>query len=469
MAPTPPPPGTGADFIPKYEESRLSQEQIDQCRKLWKSSFGFKSSITRHINSAEKLLNFASGTTPSSLRLTELTETNSGCKAAFQKWQNTIYKIQEIDGQDYKESIDFQYNRVEATKFKIIDFVDRSSVIPAPQIGQLPVTAGGRLKPISDFKPDKLSLDDPPHIMRAWMEDFSSYYSASNMQFGTLANQQTLLKKCLDDHLRDRVQNEIQSNTEIFGDGGCLKIIEQEFLEKYPLFARRLDFFREEQKRGELWTDFVNRLEKKGRESDLGELQIKDIYVMRYLCGTTDKELEKEFFKLKNPTREDLKTAGKQYEVGINSREAKKMSNDKVAATFKAGQNQKRNQGKRFHGNSNQSKYANVQCHNCGKLGHISPDCTSSKGPKNGQKQRPNQQKSKGNNQPDAKAKASTVRVSHVSLGNPKPKPKLNPDAVVKASPGNPKPRRKRLRKVIVRSTLKSGNHPTPWISLGYV
>ena len=240
-------------------------------KKMWNSSYGLRGHLTRHMRVAERLLKFAE-THASSRLLAEMEESIAGVKAAFTKWESKILEIQDLDGQSNLDTIETTSIDVEKLLEAIFTVINDAATVAERPIIQAPTVNAGqpRCKPNSDMKPDKLSIEDPPHVMRAWVQDFSSYYSTSNMQVCSVLDQQSYLQNCLESTLRDKVTLHFQSDTPIFGDGGCIKIIETEFLQKYPLFARRLDFFREEQLDGEAWSDWAARLEKKGNEADLG-------------------------------------------------------------------------------------------------------------------------------------------------------------------------------------------------------
>ena len=75
------------------------------------------------------------------------------------------------------------------------------------------------------------------------------------------------LLNCLEAKLRDMVTKEVvtlkfQPDTPMFGDCDCISIIKEEFLQKYPLFSRRLDFFHEQQCKREAWTKLPRLIKK---------------------------------------------------------------------------------------------------------------------------------------------------------------------------------------------------------------
>jgi hypothetical protein len=122
----------------------------------------------------------------------------------------------------------------------------------------------------------------------------------------TLEEQQGYFYVCIDIDLEGRIKPRISPTTPIFGEDSCVSLLEEEFNSKYPLFARRLDFFKYTQARGQAFSDYVAKLQAKGNESDLHQLGVEDLYVFKFLNGCSDPKLKEEFMRLKDPKLQDL-------------------------------------------------------------------------------------------------------------------------------------------------------------------
>ena len=84
-----------------------------------------------------------------------------------------------------------------------------------------------------------------PQEMRVWLAQFQSYYSTSGFNTCTLEDQHAYFLQCLNPTLRFRVEHHVDPLTPVFGNApSCITLLEAEFLHRYPLFARRLLYFK---------------------------------------------------------------------------------------------------------------------------------------------------------------------------------------------------------------------------------
>ena len=95
------------------------------------------------------------------------------------------------------------------------------------------------------LKPEKLTPESTPRDLRIWLNQFRSYYETSCMEEISIEAQQAYFKQCLDRTLRFRLERRVDDHTPIWGDlDSCQAVLTEEFLDSYPLFNRRLEFFR---------------------------------------------------------------------------------------------------------------------------------------------------------------------------------------------------------------------------------
>ena len=126
----------------------------------------------------------------------------------------------------------------------------------------------------------------------------------------------------IDIHLESKLFTSIQQDTPIFGSDSqisCMKLLEDEFLLRYPKIYRQMEFFEAKQAPGELFSDFVSKLRALGDEAALPSLSTEDIYIMRYLTSTSDKKLREEFLKESKPSLKQFDKIVLQYEGAENS------------------------------------------------------------------------------------------------------------------------------------------------------
>lgn len=186
---------------------------------------------------------------------------------------------------------------------------------PVAQGQQGQQQAGGGLKVQMALKPEKLSRDNSPAELTSWARKFRAFYSMSGLDKVGVPNQQAFLFQCLDVDLEIHLRQHIDDTTTIFGDNGCISVIEKKFLTSYPLFSRRLDYFRYDQSKGQTFAEYYARLRQRGDEAELAALNMDALYVHRIICGVSDVKLKEKFCKLQNPTLADVLQVAETFEV----------------------------------------------------------------------------------------------------------------------------------------------------------
>ena len=281
---------------------------------------------------------------------------------------------------------------------RLLAALKSGQAVPGPTTRAPPPSHGaaGTYRVQTALQPDKLSREATPAEMRSWARRFKSFYSTSNLDRATLPDQQAFFLSYLDLDLETTVREEIDDSTTIFGDDSCLAALERRFAVTYPLFTRRLDYFRYRQEVGQTFADFVAKLRQKGNEADLGSLTLDEIYVFRILSGLSDQKLKEKLLELKSPTLAKLIEEATDIEVArrnlkASSAEGASVAVAKISRELQGSQSRGRtgNRGKSEArhptegrcgkcGNSlHEEGYtcpADVEgrrCHNCGKKGHF--------------------------------------------------------------------------------------------------
>ena len=250
-----------------------------------------------------------------------------------------------------------------------------------------------------------------PVEFSSWVMRFSAYYASSNMRNCSLGEQQAYFKACIDSYLEARIQDRILPVTPVLPTDGsisCIDLLNEEFLLIHPIFARRLEFFQAKQGHNQNFTDFAQKLQKKGDEADLASLDLNDVYVMRFLTSCSNLKLRERFLKETNPSKNKLLHIAQNFEVSQrfvtainksqgqvsaqqvsqgkkNSQKGKKSGNSQDKGNSKAqnGKDRCRRCGTKNSG-AHECKGANATCYKCGKKGHLANVCQSSDKSKSG-------------------------------------------------------------------------------------
>ena len=137
-------------------------------------------------------------------------------------------------------------------------------------------------------------------------EAIQRYFESA--QLGTLpcGQQQAYLCNCLDTVLRARIDREASVTTPVYtpinGLVTCTAILDQTFLEKYPIHTRRKHFFNARQKEGQSALEFREELLSLLEEADGANISCNDLICMMLQIGLSDSNLQRELGSIRNPT-----------------------------------------------------------------------------------------------------------------------------------------------------------------------
>ena len=198
-------------------------------------------------------------------------------------------------------------------------------------------------RPIEALKPPMLEETDSPQTLAAYSKLLPAYFASSGFNDNDWDVQIAFWYMTMSDSLRRRMAALVDTDLPIFApvEGGdcCMKRLKDEFEKLYPIFDRRLDFYNYGQTPGQSFSDFCNTLEVIGNTSDLAGMGIDDQYVVRYMTGTCDPELRKEFLKLPNPTKASVRELGERLE-------SVRVTTKRLAGDAGAGANQTSSQSR---------------------------------------------------------------------------------------------------------------------------
>lgn len=281
-------------------------------------------------------------------------------------------------------------------------------------------------KVAQDLRPKALTREAQPVELKVWISRFTAYFAASKMSTLDLLIQHEYFRACLDDYLVERLENSILPDTEVIhpravGDQTCLTLLQAEFTVFYPMYTRRLQFFRASCAPGQSYSQWASALRRLGDEAQIESMKAEDLYVMRYLTGYSDPILS-ELLKIEDPSQAKFDQCITQFEqstafratnpaaapamaaYGQSGAKPKQKAKGKVSQAPKPSQqapkrqqpaagNKKgtsssaigqkmdsmRNSGQCTRCGSRQQghacNYAALQCQKCGRPGHISSVC----------------------------------------------------------------------------------------------
>ena len=130
---------------------------------------------------------------------------------------------------------------------------------------------------------------------------------------------------CLDANLTNHVNvsttaaTPVMVYTEEDDERNCMDVIEEEFVKRYQITARRHNLIQLKQQRGQLLTMYINNLIMLGSEADIWELKPEDWMANLAIVGVVDEEAKKEFMKIENQNMNKIRKAADTYEKEANS------------------------------------------------------------------------------------------------------------------------------------------------------
>lgn len=433
--------------------------KVDKVDSLKNSLRAYKGHLTITLDVADNLVHLADAN-PTPALVGKLEATLSKLEGLNDQITELHKKLQEEDPtkfDDYKDSMEECVNRFKDgfnDIMKMIITCKQAGVNPHAQLQQPPPPQGqqGRLKTNDALKPFKLTKDHTPVEMRQWTLQFKAFYSTSRLDTLAITDQQAYLRICMDPQLYERFQGKIGANTPLFSDDDdedtCIGFLEEEFALQYPLFTRRLEFFRSSQSRGQNFSDFLTQLDAKADEADLAHLDTADVYVFRYIVACTDQKLKEKLLKLENPTREEIKRTTRAYEVTMTNMKAFEVS------SAKANKVSPKKKGNRQSGNQTPNKkkfqipsFLKGKCIRCADQGHRAPDCplkakTCGHCKKDGHVKRACMSLSRANSKANSRAvSADTSRAPSPSPPSTQSTPAATSRAVTRHTKSKPTPR----------------------------
>ena len=385
-----------ADSTVQDYESVFSEMETKQ--EVEKSLNGYKAARTRVYREAERLIPSVRDT-PNTLLIRDMERLGDKIGHYRNVLEAGYMRLEVLDAAQYKTydaAIETLYNETNEKLDEVYQVImtARQSIAPptAPSYAAAAAAAAAagrptKVRPDEVLKPAVLTLDYMPEEMRTWMTGFRAFYTSSEFEKVGVAQQQAYLMICLNHTLQNRLREEIEPDTPVLPDRAnpnaksCLGLIEQEFVRKYPIFLRRLRFFKYDQKPGQLFSDYAAKLRKIGDEAELARVGPNELYIYRFFTGCKDEELLTKFLDLGICDLDRLREVYRIYEqsgVALKALGAGGGNKASQASGGGGGGGGGRRHDSRQRKDRSESKNRGKKekkCHRCGKTNHEPRDC----------------------------------------------------------------------------------------------
>ena len=270
---------------------------------------------------------------------------------------------------------------------------------------------------ISDtLRPEKLQRSCNLEEFNDWSEKFQAWFKDNEKTLESKGRpfQRQLLHTVLDSRLVDDLKTNanVNDDTAIVGNGGCLDKIKGIFLKEFPLHVRRYQFFKCVQEQGQPYDDWWVKKKKMARNCDLDKVNMEDMMLLGLMTGIHDPKLKEEFLRVEDPTTEKLVKIAESWQSA--EKNMKQLDQDDVTiqktSNYKAEKERswhrdrspRDRSGSRFPPDYGESRYGNQnrpwihpncgsgkckgrancpakghKCKSCGKFGHFEKSCYS--------------------------------------------------------------------------------------------
>ncbi|KAG1649619.1 Equilibrative nucleoside transporter 4 [Nymphon striatum] len=257
----------------------------------------FKGHLTRAEKELDRICSFVEDNS-SPRGISELETSFTKFKQAYSKLEILFDEliVSEIDDKvvdGYEGQLAEYSSKIDVYTKRVLHIIGGSRQVPNSQEGSTTSTIIRTDAPVyrpkicETLKPFKLNNVHTPVDLRNWIAKFKAFHSISNLELYTIEEQHMFLLSCVDPKLETTIVEHDNYNAELhlFGDDSVITILRDIFDLSFPLFNRRLEFFRYTQASGQKFSDFMLTLKQKGEDADLHSLDIDALYVFRYLTG----------------------------------------------------------------------------------------------------------------------------------------------------------------------------------------
>ena len=146
-----------------------------------------------------------------------------------------------------------------------------------------PVSTASRIRVVDTLKPFVLAISHTPVEFRDWKRKLGAFFSASHLALASLSDQQAYARQFLEPGLDARIATLLLDSTPITGTDSITSFLDEVFEQRYPLFTRRLEFFRLTRTAGMQPSEYIAKMLQLAGEADLASLTT-DRYI-KFLQG----------------------------------------------------------------------------------------------------------------------------------------------------------------------------------------
>ena len=279
----------------------LSELTLEEALRSYSSIKGHRTRVEREIGNLLRLLS-ATYSLPSENRLNDTLEKLQNYTHRLSDIAEYLTSLKYAKARDHRDEVDdFKevLNKCSDEVFKLQHDCHASAPRDAqpPQAAPAPRPSSSK-PPSTELKPEKLTHDASTSTFRTWKKQFRAYFDSAQLGALPCSKQQAYLCNCLDTILHARIDREASNTTPVYtpiaGLLTCMSILDQTFLEVYPIHIHRKHFFDARQKEGQSAIEFREELLSLLEEADGANITCNDLICLMLQIGLSDSNLQRE-------------------------------------------------------------------------------------------------------------------------------------------------------------------------------
>ena len=285
----------------------VDESDPDACEaeivRLTRSKRGYKAAFTRSANAMDVLIDSSSNNgllDRSKSKQEAIARERERLEQRYEKLQMVHSRIYELNHDaDLDETYIGHIDNTTRTYQQIIEDLGALMIKLLPQ-GDNHAPRGNNnnaVRPVQALQPSfQLSFDNSPTEKAHWIEQFRSYYEASNLHQLDLPQQQAFLRQGIHSEVWTAISQRLTLDTPIFMNPEDLEedsaesLLEEAFTIRYPLILRRYNFFTYKRKGNQTFTNFYAKLSELAVAAQLEHMRRDDYLIYRIMVGLDDKD-----------------------------------------------------------------------------------------------------------------------------------------------------------------------------------
>ena len=251
---------------------------------------GLKSTLTQRIGLVQRAV-IAATKTPSERNKLRAEDTLDDAIAAFTNYEMGFHALIGTLSNEDADTAEASYATA-AADLKVASDSVAVLLTPTTPSAASPSTNPGSNAQMrifnTELKPDILTQEFKPFEFASWASDLEKYFESNDIDSDSPKLQQAYILKLLSPEFRPKVEELLQPTDQ---RAEVVAVLKQQFLSTYPLFARKVEWFKLTRPSGVKRSDWLTTVITTGQEAEIGKMDEDELFVHRILASINDERL----------------------------------------------------------------------------------------------------------------------------------------------------------------------------------